>query len=63
MRYELVEKDADRHPSDVPVVAVQVSLRDIVIMAFMAGMECTAANFEYRCNGTVGLLLHHSTPF
>ena len=45
-RYELVEKDADRHPTDVPVAAMQVSLRDIVVMAFMAGMECTAASFK-----------------
>lgn len=44
--YELVEEDADRHPSDVPVAAMKVSLRDIVIMAFMAGMECTSADFE-----------------
>ena len=46
--YELIEYDADRCPSDLPAVAMQVSLRDIVIVATMAGMRCTDASFEKK---------------
>ncbi|KEF53582.1 uncharacterized protein A1O9_10557 [Exophiala aquamarina CBS 119918] len=44
--YELLHRDADRCPSDLPVVPMQVSMRDIVIIALMAGMRCTDASFE-----------------
>ncbi|KAL9055234.1 MAG: hypothetical protein Q9206_003219 [Seirophora lacunosa] len=42
----MVEGDADRCPSDLPVVPMQLSLRDIVAMATMAGMECTDVSFQ-----------------
>lgn len=44
--YELLHCDADRCPSDLPVVPMQVSMRDIVIIALMTGMRCTNASFE-----------------
>jgi len=48
MFYELHHCDADRCPSDLPVVPMQVSMRDIVIIALMAGMRCTDASFERK---------------
>ncbi|KAL8654878.1 MAG: hypothetical protein Q9210_001230 [Variospora velana] len=42
----MVEGDADRCPSDLPVVPMQLSMRDIVVMATMAGMECTDVSFQ-----------------
>lgn len=44
--YDLQHCDADRCPSDLPVVPMQVSMRDIVVIALMAGMKCTDASFE-----------------
>ncbi|KAI0449710.1 hypothetical protein F5B21DRAFT_508936 [Xylaria acuta] len=46
VRIDFVEYDADRCPSDLITVPMQVSMRDIVIMAFMAGMEITSASFH-----------------
>ena len=37
--YEIVEGDADRCPTGLPVVSMQVSLRDVVVMGIMAGMR------------------------
>ena len=45
LRYVMVEGDADRCPSDLPVVPMQLSMRDVVVMALMAGMECTDVSF------------------
>ncbi|KAL9010764.1 MAG: hypothetical protein Q9173_004331 [Seirophora scorigena] len=42
----MVEGDADRCPSDLPVVPMQLSMRDIVAMATMAGVECTDVSFQ-----------------
>lgn len=44
--YDLHHCDADRCPSDLPVVPMQVSMRDIVTIALMAGMRCTDASFQ-----------------
>ncbi|KAI0200208.1 hypothetical protein F4808DRAFT_171989 [Astrocystis sublimbata] len=46
VRIDFVEYDADRCPSDLISVPMQVSMRDIVIMALMAGMEITSASFH-----------------
>lgn len=46
--YELLHCDADRCPSDLPVVPMQVSMRDIATIALMAGMRCTDASFEAK---------------
>ncbi|KAI1159133.1 hypothetical protein F5B18DRAFT_39789 [Nemania serpens] len=59
VRIDLVEYDADRCPSDLISVPMQVSMRDIVIMALMAGMELTSASFEDKSismQGAVGTL-------
>ncbi|KAL8717382.1 MAG: hypothetical protein Q9225_005363 [Loekoesia sp. 1 TL-2023] len=46
MRYTMVEGDADRCPSDLPVVPMQLSMRDVVVVAVMMGMECTDISFQ-----------------
>lgn len=46
MRYVMVDGDADRCPSDLPVVPMQLSMRDITVMALSAGMQCTDASFQ-----------------
>jgi hypothetical protein len=46
--YEMVNGDADRCPSDLPVVPMQVSMRDIVAIALMTGMTCNDASFEKK---------------
>ncbi|KAI0860804.1 hypothetical protein F4860DRAFT_188190 [Xylaria cubensis] len=59
VRIDLVEYDADRCPSDLISVPMQVSMRDIVIMALMAGMELTSASFHNKSismQGAVGTL-------
>ncbi len=44
--YSFVQGDADRCPSDIPTVPMQISLRDAIVMGLMVGMECTAASFD-----------------
>ncbi|KAI0543867.1 hypothetical protein F4679DRAFT_566994 [Xylaria curta] len=59
VRIDFVEYDADRCPSDLISVPMQVSMRDIVIMALMAGMELTSASFHNKSismQGAVGTL-------
>lgn len=59
VRIDLVEYDADRCPSDLISVPMQVSMRDIIIMALMAGMELTNASFHDKSismQGAVGTL-------
>ncbi|KAI1110094.1 hypothetical protein F5Y14DRAFT_383073 [Nemania sp. NC0429] len=59
VRIDLVEYDADRCPSDLISVPMQVSMRDVVIMALMAGMELTSASFKDKSismQGAVGTL-------
>ena len=46
LRYKMVEGDADRCPSDLPVVPMQLSMRDVVVVATMAGMDCTDVSFQ-----------------
>ncbi|KAL8774466.1 MAG: hypothetical protein Q9209_000839 [Squamulea sp. 1 TL-2023] len=46
LRYIMVEGDADRCPSDLPVVPMQLSMRDVVVTALSAGMECTDISFQ-----------------
>ena len=44
--FDIVEMDADRCPSDLSVVPMQVSLRDIVVMGIMAGMTVSRADIN-----------------
>ncbi|KAK7749186.1 hypothetical protein SLS62_008367 [Diatrype stigma] len=46
IRYSFVEGDADRCPTDIPTVPMQMSLRDAIVMGLMVGMECTTASFD-----------------
>lgn len=48
LRYEMVEGDADRCPTDLPVVPMQLSMRDVVTLATMAGMECTDISYQQQ---------------
>ncbi|KAL9038310.1 MAG: hypothetical protein Q9180_003216 [Flavoplaca navasiana] len=42
LRFEVAEGDADRCPSDLPNVPMQVSLRDIIILGLQTGMKITS---------------------
>ncbi|KAI4272395.1 MAG: hypothetical protein LQ337_005324 [Flavoplaca oasis] len=45
MRYVMVDGDADRCPSDLPVVPMQLSMREMVVMTLSAGMQVTDVSF------------------
>ena len=65
IRYEMVEGDADRCPTDLPVVPMQLSMRDVVAMAVMAGMECTDVSFEAQSlsmQGSAGTITSSRHP-
>jgi len=55
VRYDFVERDVDRCPSDLPTVPMPVSLRDVIIMALTVGMDCSAASFTHRSLSMQGL--------
>ncbi|KAL9633808.1 MAG: hypothetical protein Q9204_003250 [Flavoplaca sp. TL-2023a] len=46
LRFEVAEGDADRCPSDLPNVPMQVSLRDIIILGLQTGMKITSPNVD-----------------
>ena len=46
LRYVMVEGDADRCPLDLPVVPMQLSMREVIVTALMSGMECTDISFK-----------------
>lgn len=46
--YEMLEGDADRCPSDLPVMPMQVSLRDIIVLGLVSDMEITSASFTNK---------------
>ncbi|SPO02378.1 uncharacterized protein DNG_05051 [Cephalotrichum gorgonifer] len=57
--YSFVPGDADRCPTDIPNVPMQIALRDVVAIGLMMGMECTAASFEHSyvtLRGAVGTI-------
>ncbi|KAB5542494.1 hypothetical protein GE09DRAFT_244276 [Coniochaeta sp. 2T2.1] len=61
----LTQGDADRCPTELPTVPMPASLRDTVVMALMAGMECTAASFErgsVSLQGEVGTITSAQHP-
>jgi len=65
MTYDLVEGDADRCPPDRPVVPMQISLRDIIVMAFKVGMEVTSAAFGVKMismQGSAGTITSAQHP-
>lgn len=65
IRYDLVKRDVDRCPSDLPTVPMPVSLRDVVAMALSVGMHCTEASFTARTlsmQGSAGILATSQHP-
>ncbi|PQE07251.1 hypothetical protein CJF31_00004971 [Rutstroemia sp. NJR-2017a BVV2] len=48
VRFDHVQYDADRCPSDLVSAPMQVSMRDIIIMGLMAGMGITSASFNEK---------------
>lgn len=63
--FDIVMEDADRCPYDLPSVPMQASLRDLAVMALMAGLECTAASFEtgsISMQGTAGTITSSQHP-
>lgn len=65
LRYELIEGDADRCPADLPVVPMQLSMRDVITVAIMAGMKCTDFSFQHQSlsmQGTAGTITTSRHP-
>ncbi|KAI1178268.1 hypothetical protein F4777DRAFT_110885 [Nemania sp. FL0916] len=65
VRIDFVEYDADRCPSDLISVPMQVSMREVAIMALMAGMEITSASFSDKSismQGAAGTLTSSNHP-
>lgn len=59
VRLDHVQYDADRCPSDLVSAPMQVSMRDIIIMGLMAGMDITSASFQEKSvsmQGAVGTI-------
>ena len=54
--YLLVEGDADRCPSDFPVILMQVSSRDIIVMAMMTGMRIISVENGIAMRGRAGII-------
>ena len=48
LQYEMVDGDADRCPTDLPSVPMQLSMRDVITVAMMAGMECTDISYQQQ---------------
>lgn len=65
VRYDLVERDVDRCPVDLPTVPMPLSLRDVVVMALSVGMQCTEASFvgkSLSMQGSAGVLATSQHP-
>jgi hypothetical protein len=65
VRFDLVEYDADRCPPDLVSAPMQVSMRDVIVMGLMAGMEVTSCSFNEKSvsmQGRVGTITSSSHP-
>ncbi|MCJ1261110.1 hypothetical protein MMC22_000974 [Lobaria immixta] len=65
LRYEMIEGDADRCPTDLPVVPMQLSMRDVITVAMMAGMECTDVSYQQQSlsmRGSAGTITSSRHP-
>jgi hypothetical protein len=65
LRYQLLEGDADHCPAELPVVPMQVSMRDIIVLALMSGMRITDASFSRELllmQGPPGTIARHNSP-
>ncbi|KAL6816231.1 hypothetical protein V8C40DRAFT_277211 [Trichoderma camerunense] len=63
VRVGLMAGDADRLPADIPVVPMQVSLRDIVALGLMIGMKIQAVSVDHiEMSGPFGFIKSSSHP-
>ncbi|KAK4085170.1 uncharacterized protein Triagg1_160 [Trichoderma aggressivum f. europaeum] len=63
VRVGLMAGDADRLPADIPVVPMQVSLRDIIALGLMIGMNIQEANDDYiEMSGPFGFIKSSDHP-
>ncbi len=65
MRLDLVEQDADRCPPDLVTAPMLVSMRDVIVMGLMAGMEVTECSFGRKSvsmQGHLGTITSSSHP-
>ncbi|KAL7786857.1 hypothetical protein V8C43DRAFT_289637 [Trichoderma afarasin] len=63
VRVGLMAGDADRLPADIPVVPMQVSLRDIIALGLMIGMNIQEASKDYiEMSGPFGFIKSSSHP-
>ena len=65
LHYEMIEGDTDRCPTDLPVVSMQLSMRDVITVAIMAGMECTDVSFQNQSlsmQGSAGTIISSRHP-
>lgn len=63
VRVGLMAGDADRLPADIPVVPMQVSLRDIIALSLMIGMKIQAASEDrIEMSGPFGFIKSSSHP-
>lgn len=65
LRYEMIDGDADRCPTDLPVVPMQLSMRDVITVATMAGMECTDFSYQQQSlsmQGSAGTITSSRHP-
>ncbi|QYT02235.1 hypothetical protein H0G86_009241 [Trichoderma simmonsii] len=63
VRVGLMAGDADRLPADIPVVPMQVSLRDIIALGLMIGMNIQVVSHDYiEMSGPFGFIKSSSHP-
>lgn len=63
--YKMIEGDADRCPTDLPVAPMQLCMRDVVTVAIMAGMECTHFSYQQQSlsmQGSAGAITSSRHP-
>ncbi|KAK0383139.1 hypothetical protein NLU13_9052 [Sarocladium strictum] len=63
-RVGLLAGDVDRLPADLPVVPMQVSLRDMIAFGLLTGLSLQAASWDHiEMSGPSGFLKSSSHPF
>lgn len=65
LRYEMVDGDADRCPTDLPIVPMQLCMRDVIVLATMTGLECTDVSYQQQSismQGSAGTITSSRHP-
>lgn len=65
LRYDMVDGDADRCPTDLPIVPMQLCMRDVIAVATMAGLECTDVSYQQQSismQGSAGTITSSRHP-